>query len=146
MRLMPLTMVWSWPWLRMHLEQLGMVLAGRLVADRLVVADLDRVGRVEADDAVVLDVHAGHAVAGGGDDEAVVEADLQRAGLDLAVPVELARRPGPGATCRPRRWCSRPSSASTASVVRPGSMISAASPGRMPVPFLRQAYSPVSSA
>ena len=29
-------------------------------------------------------------------------------------------------------------------VARPGSMISAASPGRIPVPFLRKAYSPVS--
>ena len=51
---------------------------------------MDRVVGIEADHAVVLDVDAGHAVAGGGDDEGVVEADLERAGLDLAVPVEVA--------------------------------------------------------
>ena len=68
-----------------------MVLAGRLVADGLLVADPDRVGRVEADDAAVLDVDARHAVAGGGDEEAVVEADVERAGRDVAVPVEVAR-------------------------------------------------------
>ena len=67
----------------LHLEQLGVLPAGRIVADRLAVADLDRVARIEADDAVVLDVHARHAVAGGRDEEAVVEADLERAGLDV---------------------------------------------------------------
>ena len=54
------------------------------------VADLDGIVGIEADDAVVLDVDARHAVARGRDDEAVVEADFERAGLDLAVPIGLA--------------------------------------------------------
>ena len=47
-RLMPLTIVWSWPWLGFSLEQVGVRRAGRLVADRLAVTDPDRVARIEA--------------------------------------------------------------------------------------------------
>ena len=108
---MPLTIVMSWPWLGCSFRSSGSVLARRLAAEGLVVADLDRVGRVEADDPVVLDVNTRHAVAGRGHDEAVVEADLERAGLDVAVPVDRACAPGPGATCRRRPSGSRPSSA-----------------------------------
>ena len=72
-----------------HLEQVANVSSPvGSPGNGLVVVDLDRVGRVEADDAMVLDEDAGHAVAGGGHDEAIVEADLERAGLDLAVPIE----------------------------------------------------------
>ena len=75
---------------RLQLEQVGVRRAGRLVADRLAVTDPDRVARVEADDVVAPDEHAGHAVAGRRHDEGVVEADLQRARLDRAVPVDRA--------------------------------------------------------
>ena len=75
---------------RLHLEQAGVRRAGRLVADRLAVADPDRVARVEADDAMAPDEHAGHAVAGRRHDEGVVEADLERARPDRAVPVDRA--------------------------------------------------------
>ena len=39
---------------------------------------------------MVFDVDARHAIAGGRDDESVVEADFERAGLDVAVPIDLA--------------------------------------------------------
>ncbi len=68
-------------------EQLGVLAPRRFVADLLLVAHFDRVVRVEPDDAVVLHVHGRHAVAGGGHEEGVVEADLQRAGLDFVVPL-----------------------------------------------------------
>src|SRR5205823_6627602 len=64
---------------RLHLQQVGVLGARGLVADRLTVADLDGVLRVVADDLVILDVDARRAVAGGGDDERVVEADVARA-------------------------------------------------------------------
>jgi hypothetical protein len=62
----------------------------RLVADRPAEAHPDGIGRVEPDDAAVLDVDAGHAVARGRDEERMVEADLAGPGPDLAVPVDLA--------------------------------------------------------
>ena len=130
----------------MEPQQLGVGLARRLAVDRPAVADLDRVGRVEADDAMAPHVDARDAVAGRRHDEALVEPDLERPRLDLAVPVDRARPRAPGATCRRPRSGSRPPSARSASVVRPGSMISLASPGRTPVPCFRQGYSPVSRA
>ena len=66
------------------LEQLGVFEAGRFVADVLEVADLDGIGGIEADDAVILDPDARHAVHGGGDDVGIVKADFERAGFDLA--------------------------------------------------------------
>ena len=75
---------------RLDLEQLRVVGAGRLVADRRSVADLDRVVGVIADDPAVFDVDARHAVAGGRDDERVVESDLARPGRDR--PVVVGRR------------------------------------------------------
>ena len=51
------------------------------------VVELDRVGRVEIDDAVVFDPDTRDAVAGGGDDPRVVEPDLQRAGFDVVVVI-----------------------------------------------------------
>ena len=139
---MPPTIVWSWPWLGFSLSRPGLP-PRRLVADRLPVTDPDRVARVEADDLMVPDVHAGDAVAGRRHDEGLVEADLQWARSDRAVPVD-GRAPRP--RCHlPTIPVARPARFSIAgSVSRPGSMMSAASPGRTLVPFRRQAYSPVS--
>ena len=134
MRLMPLTIVCrgrGW----MHFSSSGSRLPVGSVADRLVVADPDRIARIEADDAADSRRRRRHAVAGGGHDEGLVEADLERAGLDLAVPVGAAVAEaevpladdarGVAGLLQQRRQRERP-----------GSMISAASPGRMPVPFL----------
>ena len=65
MRLMPSMMVPSWPSAQSHFQEFRMILARRLVADRLAIADLNRVLGIEIDNAMVLDIHAGHAVAGG---------------------------------------------------------------------------------
>src|SRR5205807_765613 len=54
---------------------LGVLRAGRLVADRPAVANADRVPGIVAGDAPVLDVDARDAVAGRRDDEGVVKAD-----------------------------------------------------------------------
>src|SRR5205085_582295 len=72
-----------------HPEQIRPVLAGRVLADRRIVVDGDRVFRVEADDAVVLDVNTRHAVAGRGQKEAIVETEFERARLDVTIPVEF---------------------------------------------------------
>lgn len=53
------------PSTKRHPEQLRMIPAGRLVADRLPVADADRIHWVETDDTVVFDIHARHAVGSG---------------------------------------------------------------------------------
>src|SRR5690606_16600832 len=79
------------PTARLRLEQFGVLAAGRLVADFPLVVDEDRVGRVETGDVMAFNVNAGDAVDGGRNDETMVEADLQRAGGELAVPVDLFR-------------------------------------------------------
>src|SRR5689334_5068074 len=75
---------------RAHLQHLGILLPGGLVAERLVVIDANRVFRIEPDHPAVLDVHAWDAVSGRGHDEGIIEADFPRAGADLGVPVYLA--------------------------------------------------------
>jgi len=74
---------------------------------------VDGVLRVEADDPAVLDVHRGDAVAGGGHDEAVVEADVGAVvadALEIGIQVERRRR-GPlqrwimhAGSCVAARW------------------------------------------
>ena len=76
----------------MDLEEVRVAPAGRPVAERLAVAHGDRIGRIETDDAAVLDVDGRHAVAGGGHDERGIEADVGRARSNLAVPVRSAVR------------------------------------------------------
>jgi hypothetical protein len=53
----------------MHLQELGMILPRRPVADRLGVADGNRIGGFEPGRALILDVDRGHAIAGCGHDE-----------------------------------------------------------------------------
>ena len=72
-----------------HLEQVGILFAGGLVADLVVVADLNRIFRIQSRDTAVLDIDARHAVAGGRKDEGIVKTDLVRTGLDVAIPIEL---------------------------------------------------------
>lgn len=79
------------PLRKLHLEQLGILAAAGLVAHLSLEAHADRVGRVEPDHLPVLDVDAGDAVAGRGQDEGRVETELERAGLDCAVPVDEPR-------------------------------------------------------
>ena len=76
-----------------HLEQLGVRLAGGQAGERFLVTHFNRVLRVEASDTAVANVNTGHAVAGGGHDEAEVETGFVRAGFDCAVPVRPALRP-----------------------------------------------------
>ena len=57
----------------------------------LLIADFDRVLGVEADDGTVFHEDRRHAVAGGGHDEGVSEADLIGRRVDLLVPVHIAR-------------------------------------------------------
>ena len=91
MRLTPLTMVMSWPCESLTLSSSGCSRPVGSLPIGLVVAHADRVGRVETDDAVIFDIDAGDAVARGGDEKAIVKADFQRAGFDVAVPIEIAR-------------------------------------------------------
>src|SRR6185295_10668133 len=63
-------------------------LGGWLAGEGVLVVHLDRVGGIEAEHAVVLDIDAGDAIARGRHDEGIVKAHLARAGSDLAVPVE----------------------------------------------------------
>ena len=53
-------------------------------------ADVQRVARVQVHDAVVLEEHGRHPVAGCREQEAVIKADLQRPWLDVLVPVDTA--------------------------------------------------------
>ena len=80
------------PVARVHLQQFGMLGARRHIADLPAVVDADRIGRVEPDDAPVLDIHARHPIAGRRHDERVVEADARSGRRDLAVPVRATRR------------------------------------------------------
>ena len=63
--------------------------AGRLATDLRAVADLNRVRGIVADNAVILHENARHAVTGRRDEEGVVEAQLQRARLDVAIEIRL---------------------------------------------------------
>ena len=63
------------------------------------VIELDRIGRIEIRDAMILHPHAWNTVAGGGDDPGIIKADFQRAGFDLAVVIGRLR-PGQDAICR----------------------------------------------
>ncbi len=64
--------------------------AGGVIGRGNLVADPQRVGRVEIQDAVILHEDLRHAVVGGGQEEDEVEADFERAGVQLAVPVGAA--------------------------------------------------------
>ena len=72
-------------------QQFGIVLAGRLVANSRAVADEDRIIGVVTDNAPIFDIHARRTIARGWNAEEAGEADFQRAGLDLAVVIGLAR-------------------------------------------------------
>ncbi|MCG3162087.1 MAG: hypothetical protein JMDDDDMK_03316 [Acidobacteria bacterium] len=78
---------------RMHLQQFGILFAGGPVADLLFVIHSDRVSGVESGDAAVFDVNGRHAVAGRGHNERVIEPQIIRVRLDLAVPIRPALRP-----------------------------------------------------
>ena len=73
-----------------HLEEIGIGRAGGFAGERVVVIHADRVFRVQVDDAAVLHEDARHAVAGGRENEGVVETDVERTGRDLAIPIEVA--------------------------------------------------------
>ncbi len=90
MRLMPLTIVLSWPVRWLHRQQIGPLRAGWFVADFLLVVDFDWIGRIEASDAMVFDIHARRTIARGGNDVTVVEANLERPRFDFAVPIRSA--------------------------------------------------------
>ena len=72
------------------LEQLRVLFARRLISDFLPITDLDGIFRIKADDAMILDIHAGHSISRGRLHEAIIKTDLQGAGLDLAVPIRSA--------------------------------------------------------
>ena len=74
----------------LEFKQLGVLAAGGVVADLGLVTHADGVGGIQADDAVIFHIHARHTVAGRGHEEGVVEANLERAGRDLAVPIRPA--------------------------------------------------------
>ncbi len=72
-----------------HFEGVAVGDAGGLLGVDGFVADGERVGGVEVENAVVFNVDLGHAVVGGGEDEGLVEADFEGAGLELAIPIGL---------------------------------------------------------
>ena len=90
MRLIPLTIVFECSRSAPNFQQLGMLGAGRLGADLLLVVDADRVRRIEVEDAAILDEHGRHAIERRGDEERAVEPDLGRPRRDGAVPVDIA--------------------------------------------------------
>ena len=73
-----------------HFEKFRMFLAGGFVADLMGIAGTNGIARVEADNPVVLDENARHPVAGGREEEGVIEAQFERAWLDFLVEVEVA--------------------------------------------------------
>lgn len=73
-------------------EEVWVFCAGGVGADFFLVADFDGIVGVEVNDVAIVDVNGGDAVAGGGHDEAVVEAEVEWAGFDFAVPVGAAIR------------------------------------------------------
>ena len=76
----------------LHGEQLGIGAARWLMAN-IVGGEThaQRVFRFQPHDASVLDIDARDAVAGGGHEKAVVEAEFVRAGLHDFIPIRLAR-------------------------------------------------------
>ena len=94
---------------------------------------------------MVFDVDAWHAIAGGRDDESVVEADLERAGLDLAVPIDRAvtqsEMPFADDAGRVAGLLQHRGERGT-----PGRDDQGRVPRQDPCPLFRQAYSPVSKA
>ena len=81
-----------------------MVAAERLAGKRAVVADADGILGIEICNATILDKDAGHAIAGGGDQEGVIETEVEGPGLDFAVPIRMAGSQAemPFADCRRR--------------------------------------------
>jgi hypothetical protein len=74
----------------LHLEEFGIGRAGRLAGEGVAVIHADGIVGVQVDHAAILHENAGHAVAGGGKNEGVVETDIERTGGNLAIPVEVA--------------------------------------------------------
>ena len=68
-------------------HQLRMGFGGGGIDRVFAIADLDRIGRIVVDHLVVFDIDAGDPVAGGGDDERIVETDGIGSGIDLLVVV-----------------------------------------------------------
>ena len=70
-----------------HLEGVAVRLARRVVGRWDLVPDPERVGGVEVQDAVIFEINLRDAVVRSGKEEGRVEADLQRPGLELAIPL-----------------------------------------------------------
>src|SRR6266853_6614303 len=62
----------------------------RLIADFFLVTHANRIARIKVHDAMILDIHARHAIAGRGHEEGVVKPDLERSRFDFAVPIRPA--------------------------------------------------------
>src|SRR3954454_18751209 len=54
------------------------------------VTDLDRISRVGIHDSMVLDEYARNTIGRSWNDERVIEANLQRTGFDVGVPIDIA--------------------------------------------------------
>ena len=72
-----------------HAQKLRVSAPQRQIRIGLFIIHLNGIRRVQADDAVVFDIDAGDAVAGGGHDEVRGEADVHGAGGHFTVPVHL---------------------------------------------------------
>ena len=68
-------------------EQVGALKTGGGVSNVLNIADLDRVRRIEPDYFVVFDPNTRHAIHRGWDDMAVIESNLERPGVYIAIKV-----------------------------------------------------------
>src|SRR5690349_2937518 len=66
-----------------------MILARGLVVERAGVLDTNGILRVEPRDAMILHENTRHAISRSGDDERLVETDLERTRFDIAVPIEI---------------------------------------------------------
>ena len=75
-----------------ELEFVALCQAGRMILGRFHVADPERIGRIEIFHTVIFDIDLRHAVVGRGQEITVVEADLERARFQLAIPVRCRIR------------------------------------------------------
>src|SRR3954447_23286638 len=67
-----------------------MFMSSELARERRVVTNFNRVSRVGIHHPVILHEHAGNTVGCSWNDEGVIEANLQRPGFDLAIPIYIA--------------------------------------------------------
>ena len=70
-----------------HFQRLPMRDAGRMIRNRFLRPDPERVLGIKVQDAAVLHINLRHPVIGGGQEEMIIEAQLLRAGGEVTIPI-----------------------------------------------------------